>query len=106
VVLIYTNIKTDPALASISAYIQAEEGKSFHHYDSTTLTEALEIVFRNNLVKFGNTHWCHISGTGMGISPAPPWATIFFALHQRTIIPQWENNLLYYHRFFDDIFGI
>jgi hypothetical protein len=42
----------------------------------------------------------------MGISPAPPWETIFFALHKRTIIPQWENNLLFYRRFIDDIFGI
>ena len=96
-VSMYSNIKTDPALASISAYLRAKEGKSFHHYNSTALTEALEIVFRNNLIKFGNIYWRQISCMGMGISPAPPWATIFFALHERTIIPQWENNLIYYH---------
>jgi len=42
----------------------------------------------------------------MGISPAPPWATILFALHERTIIPQQGSKVLYYHQFIDDIFGI
>jgi hypothetical protein len=32
----------------------------------------LEIVFRNNIFRFGDTNWWQISGTGMGIySPAP-----------------------------------
>jgi hypothetical protein len=105
-VAMYTNIKTDPALTTISEYIHAEEGKAFHHYDANALTEALEIVFRNNLIKFGDTYWRQISGTGMGISPAPPWATIFFALHERSVLSQWNANLLFYRRFIDDIFGI
>jgi len=42
----------------------------------------------------------------MGISPASPLATIFFALHERTILSQWKTNLLFYCRFIDDIFGI
>jgi hypothetical protein len=68
--------------------------------------EALEIVCCNNLINFGDTYWHQFSGTGMGISPAPPWATIFFALHERTLLSQWKTNLLFYHRFIDDIFGI
>ncbi|KAL7484683.1 hypothetical protein ACHAW6_010312 [Cyclotella cf. meneghiniana] len=102
----YTNIKSDPVLTSISEYILTEEGKSFHHYDSTTLMEALEIVFCNNLINFGDTYWHQISGTGMGMSLAPPWATIFFALHKPTLLPHWKTNLLFYCQFIDDIFGI
>ncbi len=102
----YTNIKTNPALTSISKYIHTEEGKSVHHYNATALMEALEIVFRNSLINFGDTYWHQISRTGMGISPAPSWATIFFALHKRTLLPHWKNNLLFYRRFIDDIFGI
>ena len=56
-VSMYTNIKTNPTLTAISKYIHAEEGNSFHHYNATTLTEALEIVFCNNLIKFGDTFW-------------------------------------------------
>ena len=105
-VAMYTNIKTEPALKEIAEYIKTEEGTTFRHYDANALTEALHIVFRNNLIKFGDTFWRQTSGTGMGISPAPPWATIFFALHERTILRQWKSNLLFYRRFIDDIFGI
>ncbi len=42
----------------------------------------------------------------MGMSSAPPWATIFFALHKCTVLPHWKTNLLFYHRFIEDIFGI
>ena len=101
----YTNIKTDPALTSISDYIRTEEGKSFHHYNATALTEALDIVFRNNLINFGDTYWHQISRTGMGISPAPPWATIFYALHEQEFLPLWSQNVVYYKRFIDDVFG-
>jgi hypothetical protein len=38
----YTNIKTDPALTSISKYICVKEGKAFHHYNATALMEALK----------------------------------------------------------------
>ena len=76
----YTNIKTPPALREISDYLRQEEGVSFHHYRSQTLIDALHIVFKHNYLKFGDTYWRQRSGTGMGISPAPPWATIFFGL--------------------------
>lgn len=28
---------------------------------------------------------------GMGVSPAPPWATTFFALYDRTLVPRWSK---------------
>eukprot|EP00804_Cyclotella_cryptica_P023972 CCRYP_010071-RA/>CCRYP_010071-RA protein AED:0.12 eAED:0.08 QI:0/0/0/0.75/0/0/4/0/195 len=45
--------------------------------DAKALIEAIEIVFKNNILQFGDTCWRQISGTGMGIAPAPPWATIY-----------------------------
>lgn len=42
----------------------------------------------------------------MGIAPAPPWATFYYSLHERNFIPHWDKYLLFYKRFFDDIFGI
>jgi len=78
----YTNIKTPPALSEISAYLRRAEGVSFHHYRSQTLIDALNIVFKHNFLKFGDTYWRQKSGTGMGISPAPPWTTIFFGLYE------------------------
>jgi hypothetical protein len=102
----YTNIETTPALTEISAYLKAEEGVSFHHYRAQTLIDALHIIFQNNYFKFGDTFWRQKSGTGMGISPAPPWATIFFGLYEDTLIPKWKEVIPFYKRFIDDILGV
>jgi hypothetical protein len=42
----------------------------------------------------------------MGISPAPPWATIYYALHENEFVPRWDKNLFFYKRFIDDVLGI
>jgi hypothetical protein len=70
------------------------------------LFEAIHIVFENIGIAFGDTYWKQISGTGMGISPAPPWATIFFGLFEHGLLQQWAPNLGYYRHFIDDIIGI
>ncbi len=102
----YTNIRTKPALDHISNLLRSKEGRSFHHYDATALIEAIEIVFQNNILQFGDTYWRQTSGTGMGIAPAPPWATIYFAIHENNVLPNWTSQILFYRRFIDDIFGI
>jgi hypothetical protein len=68
----YTNIRTGSAIEQISHYLRMECDKTFHHYDADALIEAIHIVFENNIVAFGDTYWKRVSGTGMGISPAPP----------------------------------
>ena len=42
----------------------------------------------------------------MGISPAPPWATIFFGLFETGLLQRWSSNLGFYRRFIDDVIGI
>jgi hypothetical protein len=63
----YTNIKTDAALTAISQYIREE----FRTHPSPTYTQALtltlNIVFNNSIVKFGDTYWRQISGTGWAL---------------------------------------
>ena len=98
----YTEIKTEPALEEITNYIRARrKGKIWD-----ALIEALGIVFRNNIFRFGDTTWRQISGTGMGISPAPPWATLFYALHEAELVPKWAKYVSFYKRFIDDVIGI
>ncbi|KAL7483961.1 hypothetical protein ACHAW6_009601 [Cyclotella cf. meneghiniana] len=80
----YTNIPAEPALTVISNYIHAADRTRLNHYNLPALIEALQIVFQNNVIQFGDTYWQQTSGTGMGTSPAPPWATIFYALHENT----------------------
>jgi hypothetical protein len=104
----FTNIKTDAALTAISQY----NIEKFCTHPSPTYTQALisalHIVFNNSTVKFGDTYWRQISGTGMGISPAPPWATptLLYSFHEQTFVPRWEKHLIFYKRFINDIFGI
>ena len=101
----YTNIKTTPALECISDFLRAVQ-QDYNHLHCEALIEALHIVFRNNLFKFGDTFWRQISGTAMGTPPAPAWATIFFAIYEMILVPRWQNHLLFYKRFIDDVFGV
>eukprot|EP00804_Cyclotella_cryptica_P026745 CCRYP_007965-RA/>CCRYP_007965-RA protein AED:0.02 eAED:0.02 QI:0/-1/0/1/-1/1/1/0/583 len=102
----YTNIKTQPAIAHISQYLRDEAGRTFTHYNPESLIEAIHIVFENNIIAFGDTYWQQISGTGMGISPAPPWATIFYGLYESSLLNRWRHRIGFYRRFIDDVFGI
>ena len=79
--LMYTHIKTDAALTVISQYIKEEFRTHPSPSYTNALTTALHIIFNNSIVKFGDTYWRQISGTGMGIAPTPPWATLFYSLH-------------------------
>eukprot|EP00804_Cyclotella_cryptica_P027317 CCRYP_019633-RA/>CCRYP_019633-RA protein AED:0.29 eAED:0.29 QI:0/-1/0/1/-1/0/1/0/190 len=102
----YTNIRTGPALAHISSLLCNKAGRSFHHYDDDSLTKALDIVFKNNILQFGDTFWRQVSGTGMGIAPVPPWATIYCAIHENRVLPRWSAHVLFYRCFIDYIIGI
>ena len=100
----YTNIKTDPALASITEHIR--NNVRMGETKKNALIEGMNLVFRNNLFKFGDTYWRQKSGTAMGTPPAPPYATIFYALHENNMLPRWSQQVPFYKRFIDDVFGI
>ena len=82
----YTNIRTGPAIKHISHYHCTEHEKTFHHYNKDALIKAIYIVFENSIIVFEDIYWRQISGTGMGISPAQPWATIFFGLFKTGLL--------------------
>ena len=42
----------------------------------------------------------------MGAPPAPPWATIFFGIHEETVLARFGTRLQLYRRFIDDVLGI
>eukprot|EP00804_Cyclotella_cryptica_P017252 CCRYP_016814-RA/>CCRYP_016814-RA protein AED:0.34 eAED:-0.04 QI:0/-1/0/1/-1/0/1/0/363 len=103
---IYTNIHTGPAVQHISNLLCSKAVRTFQQYNVQALTEALQIVFQNNILQFGVTYWKQILGKGMGIAPAPQWATIYFAIHKNHVLPQWNSNILFYPQFINDIIGI
>jgi len=100
----YPNIDTNAALEVIPEYLEAHENE--FEYNAEALIAALHIVFRNNLFKCGNLYISQKSGTAMGKRPAPPWATIYFAIHENKFVPMFESVLFFYRRYIDDVFAI
>ncbi len=61
----------------------------------------------NNIFSFADTYWHQLSGTAMGTPTACAYATITYGHFKNSeILPRFNNNLLYYKRYIDDIFGI
>ena len=104
-VSMYTNINTDKAIAVIATYLHANE-QLFPEVPVDALIEALRIIMTNNIFRFGDTTWHQLEGTAMGTPPAPPYATLFYAIHEDTLLLEFGSELVYYKRFIDDIFGI
>lgn len=102
----YTSIQTEPSLCEISTYFWQEEGKWCRYDNSTKIIGALEIVFHDNIIQFGDTYWKQISGTGMGIASTPPWANIFYALHKQTFLQKWSYHVIFYKWFIHNVTGI
>lgn len=98
----YTNIPTAPALEVVGQYIHDH----CHPNLANALIEALTIVMENNIIRFGDTYWKQIAGTAMGISPAPPWAILFFAIHELVFVEKWKEYLIFWKRFIDDGLGL
>lgn len=102
----YTNIPTDAAMAELRQYLEENRDSFEIAKNPQVLLEALELVMNNNIIQFGDTFWKQICGTAMGISPAPPWAIIFFAIHELRFVPQWVAHLIFWKRFIDDGIGL
>jgi hypothetical protein len=66
------------------------------------LVTALRLVMKNNVFTFGDTTWKQAIGTAMGTPPAPPYATLYFAIHKDVFLNEFGTDLIFYKRFIDD----
>jgi hypothetical protein len=56
---------------------------------------------------FGETYWLQKTGTAMGTPSACTYATISYGHYENTcILTNYQENLFYYRRYIDDVFGI
>ena len=101
-VSMYTNIDTTEALRCIAAYLRAN-ATVFKHVPMEALIEALHIIMENNLFEFGDTYHRQLIGTAMGTPPAPPYATLYYAIHEETFLDRFQDNLPFYMRYIDDV---
>ena len=106
-VSMYTNIDTKHALTVIGTFINKPNIKNLLQHQGVNpkiLLDGLTIIMSNNVFKFGDTYWYQKTGTAMGTPPAPPYATLYFALHEMEVIKKFPR-LLFYRRLIDDGLG-
>jgi hypothetical protein len=101
----YTNINTDAALREIARYLRRNPALC-SDIPIEALLAALTLVMKNNVIQFGDTHWLQLQGAAMGTPPAPPYATLFYAIFEETLIREFASSIHLLRRYIDDIFGI
>jgi hypothetical protein len=102
----YTNINTNHAMQVIKEFLNEPTFlQNFPNIDRNALLTALQILMRHSLFKFNNKFYLQMTGCAMGTPPAPPYATLYFYLHERSFI-QLFPSCIFYTRYLDDIFGI
>lgn len=99
----YTMIDTDHALEVITTYLRTKHS-SYGLIDP--LIEALGIVMRNNIMKFGDSFYKQIDGTAMGTPVACVYATLYYACKELELFEKWSHLIIYLKRFIDDSIGI
>jgi hypothetical protein len=102
----YTNIDTTHAMSTILHYLETNPDvvKAAKVHPSS-LMAALELCMTRNIFVFDDTYWLQLRGTAMGAPPAPMYATLYYAIHEAEMIPQFPELLLY-RRYIDDMFGV
>jgi hypothetical protein len=101
-VSMYSNICSQACLEVMTEYLRRDETRAAFDYYPDALIEAISIVLKSNVMKFGDIFIRQTSGVAMGINPAPPLATLFFALHEDVIFKKWEHCISFNRRFIDD----
>jgi hypothetical protein len=103
----YTNIDATTGISSFKQFLICNRDRISTNFPCNLFLEILEIVMNNNIFSFANTYWLQLTGTAMGTPAACSYATITFGHFENTVLlPTFENNLLFYRRYIDDIFGV
>ena len=104
-VAMYTNIPTDRALIKIKQHLR-DNAETYSDIPIEATLEGLEMVMKFNIFTFGDLTFLQRKGTAMGAPPAPQIATIYYATEEANFLPIFQDRLIYYGRYLDDVFGI
>jgi hypothetical protein len=103
----YTNIDTNLGISTIRDFLESNSDRIPRNFPINMFLNILETVMKNNIFSFASTFWQQLSGTAMGTPVACNYATITYGHFENTVvIPRFKNNLYYYKRYINDIFGI
>ena len=81
-VSMYTNIPTHTVLNLIGKHITQYKHKSNGTYPTDAIREGLHLVMTMNTFTFGDLTFKQLNGTAMGTPPAPPYATVYYGIHE------------------------
>jgi len=103
----YTNIDSNTGITSIRDFITTNISQLPQDFPTDLFLQTLKIVMENNVFEFAGSYWLQLIGTAMGTPAACAYATISYGQHENSVIlPNYAQQLLYYKRYIDDIFGI
>ena len=109
-VSMYTNIPTQTALNLIGKYLDRYQRKYNNDYPKDAVTAGLRLVMTMNIFTFGDLTLTQLNGTAMGTPPppppVPPYATIYYGIHEEKFLPHHAQRVVFYRRFIDDVIGI
>jgi hypothetical protein len=102
-VSMYTNIDINDSIERITTFL----ANTWNKHKCKAVKSAMEIVMKNNRMRFGDLIYHQIRGVAMGMSPAPTIANLYVAIYElEFIIPLLEKYLMFYKRFIDDGFAV
>jgi hypothetical protein len=94
-VSMYTNIDIDDSIERISTFL----ANTWNKHKCKAVKSAMEIVMKNNRMRFGDLIYHQIRGVAMGMSPAPTIANLYVAIYElEFIIPLLEKYLMFYKK--------
>ena len=97
-VSMYTNIDINDSIKRTSTFV----ANIWDKHECKAVKSAMEIVMRNNGMRFGDLFYHLIRGVAMGMLPALTIANLYVAIYEfEFIIPLLEKYLMFYKIFID-----
>ena len=104
---LYTNIPHQEGIDAIINHINAFKDELPRNFPySSTIKILIESILKHNNFSFMEEHYLQVEGTAMGSRMAPPYANIFMGSIEQKILKEFQNFILLWRRFIDDIFFI
>jgi hypothetical protein len=103
----HINIDTTIGIHSVREFLDVNKEKLSPDFPSYLFLEVWEAVMQNNIFSFGDIYWLQLTGTVMGTPAACAYATVTYGNNENNLLlPKFQDNLLYYHCYIDDVLGI
>ena len=90
-VSMYTNIPTNTAIMLIAKHIRKSVTEE-RPKQNDALIAALKLVMLNNIFCFSDMTFKQLNGTAMGTSPATPYTTIYYGIHEKTLSTKTQQT--------------